>query len=59
LRPRASAIAEALAARFSREDLLRAFDVLSKAESTSRASQPRYHLEMALLRWIHCASSCR
>ena len=43
-----------LASRFSREDLLRAFDVLSKAESDIReASQPRYHLEMALLRWIH------
>jgi DNA polymerase-3 subunit gamma/tau len=43
-----------LAGRFSREDLLRAFDVLSKAEFDIRsASQPRYHLEMALLRWIH------
>jgi DNA polymerase III subunit gamma/tau len=43
-----------LVSRFSREDLLRAFDVLSKAESDIRgASQPRYHLEMALLRWIH------
>jgi DNA polymerase-3 subunit gamma/tau len=45
---------KALAARFSREDLLRAFDVLSKADAEIRnASQPRYHLEMALLRWIH------
>ena len=44
----------ALAQRFSREDLLRAFDVLSKAEFEIRnAVQPRYHLEMALLRWIH------
>ena len=43
-----------LVSRFSREDLLRAFDVLSKAEFEIRAaSQPRYHLEMALLRWIH------
>ena len=43
-----------LAARFSREDLLRAFDVLSKAEYEIRGTaQPRYHLEMALLRWIH------
>jgi DNA polymerase-3 subunit gamma/tau len=43
-----------LAARFSREDLLRAFDVLTKAEAEIRASaQPRYSLEMALLRWIH------
>ena len=39
---------------FSGEDLMRAFDVLSKTEVDIRASmQPRYHLEMALLRWIH------
>src|SRR6266849_62146 len=45
---------KALAARFSREDLLRAFDLLTKAEADIRgAAQPRYHLEMALLRWIH------
>jgi DNA polymerase-3 subunit gamma/tau len=45
---------QALAERFSREDLLRAFDVLAKAEADIRyASQPRYHFEMALLRWIH------
>jgi DNA polymerase-3 subunit gamma/tau len=44
----------ALVSRFSREDLLRAFDVLAKAEFEIRgASQPRYHLEMALVRWIH------
>jgi DNA polymerase III subunit gamma/tau len=43
-----------LAKRFSREDLLRAFDVLTKAELDIRASaQPRYQLEMALLRWIY------
>jgi DNA polymerase III subunit gamma/tau len=43
-----------LAKRFSHEDLMRAFDVLSKAEFEIRASaHPRYHLEMALLRWIH------
>ena len=43
-----------LAARFSREDLMRSFDVLSRAESDIRgAAQPRYHLEMALLRWMH------
>jgi DNA polymerase-3 subunit gamma/tau len=43
-----------LARQFSGEDLLRAFDVLTKAEVDIRASmQPRYHLEMALLRWIH------
>ena len=41
-------------ARFSREDLLRAFDLLTKAESDIQgAAQPRYHLEMALLRWIY------
>ena len=45
---------KALVARFSREDLLRAFDVLAKADAEIRgAAQPRYHLEMALLRWIH------
>jgi DNA polymerase III subunit gamma/tau len=43
-----------LAARFSREDLLRAFDVLAEVESEIRyATQPRFHFEMALLRWIH------
>jgi len=44
----------ALAKRFSREDLMRAFDLLSTAEQEIRvASHPRYHLEMALLRWMH------
>ncbi|MGE0704295.1 MAG: DNA polymerase III subunit gamma/tau [Vicinamibacterales bacterium] len=44
----------ALAKQFSREDLLRAFDLLTKAETDIRAAaQPRYHLEMALLRWIY------
>lgn len=44
----------ALAGRFSREDLLRAFDVLTRAEAEIRASaHPRYNLEMALLRWMH------
>lgn len=43
-----------LAARFSPEDLMRAFDVLAKAETDIRGSAyPRYHLEMAILRWIH------
>jgi DNA polymerase-3 subunit gamma/tau len=43
-----------LAGRFSREDLMRAFDLLAKAESDIRnASQPRFHFEMALLRWMH------
>jgi DNA polymerase-3 subunit gamma/tau len=44
----------ALAPRFSREDLMRAFDVLTGAEADIRnAFQPRYHFEMALLRWMH------
>jgi DNA polymerase-3 subunit gamma/tau len=43
-----------LSRRFSGEDLMRAFDVLTKAEFDIRSSmQPRYHLEMALLRWLH------
>jgi hypothetical protein len=33
---------------------MRAFDVLTKADYEIRTSAyPRYHLEMALLRWIH------
>jgi DNA polymerase-3 subunit gamma/tau len=45
---------KALAAQFSTEDLMRAFEVLTKADYEIRGSaQPRYHLEMALLRWIH------
>ncbi len=43
-----------LSARFSREDVLRAFDVLARAEQDMRnAAHPRYHFEMALLRWMH------
>jgi DNA polymerase-3 subunit gamma/tau len=43
-----------VASQFSREDLMRAFDVLAKGESEIRNSmQPRFHLEMTLLRWIH------
>src|SRR5688572_11073130 len=43
-----------LAGSFSREDLMRAFDLLAKAEQDIRnASQPRYHFEMVLLRWMH------
>jgi DNA polymerase-3 subunit gamma/tau len=43
-----------LARRFSREDLLRAFDLLTRAEVDIRGSaQPRYHLEVALLKWIY------
>jgi DNA polymerase-3 subunit gamma/tau len=46
-----------LAARFSREDLLRAFDVLAAAErdlsSMQNLGDPRYRFEMALLKWMH------
>ena len=43
-----------LAARFSREDLMRAFDLLSKLDFELRqASYPRYQFEMALLKWMH------
>ena len=43
-----------LGAHFSREDLMRAFDLLARAEADIRtASQPRYHFEMALLKWMH------
>jgi DNA polymerase-3 subunit gamma/tau len=42
-----------LAARYSREDLLRAFDLLARAEGEIRySSQPRHHFEMALVKWI-------
>jgi DNA polymerase-3 subunit gamma/tau len=45
---------QALVPRFSREDLLRSFDLLAKAETDVKAaSQPRYAVEMALLKWIH------
>jgi DNA polymerase-3 subunit gamma/tau len=45
---------ETAAARFSAEDLMRAFEVLAKGEAEIRASmEPRFHLEMTLLRWIH------
>jgi len=44
----------ALSKRCSREDLMRAFDLLAKAEQDMRAaSHPRYHFEMVLLRWMH------
>ena len=44
----------ALAKRFSREDLMRAFDLLSNGEQEIRtASHPRYYFEMLLLRWMH------
>ncbi len=44
----------ALAGRYSREDLLRSFDLLAAAERDLRSStQPRHTFEMALLKWIH------
>jgi DNA polymerase-3 subunit gamma/tau len=43
-----------LVGRWSREDLLRGFDLLTKVEQEIRASdQPRYNMEMALLRLMH------
>jgi DNA polymerase-3 subunit gamma/tau len=43
-----------LSREFSREDLMRAFDLLSTAEQEIRnTSQPRYYFEMILLRWMH------
>jgi hypothetical protein len=43
-----------LASRFSREDLMRAFDLLTNAEQEIRtASHPRYQFEMLLLKWMH------
>jgi DNA polymerase III subunit gamma/tau len=43
-----------VARRCSREDLMRAFDLLAKAEQDIRAaSHPRYYFEMVLLRWMH------
>jgi DNA polymerase III subunit gamma/tau len=43
-----------LASRFSREDLMRAFDLLANAEQEIRtASHPRYQFEMLLLKWMH------
>ena len=45
---------KALAGRFSREDLMRAFDLLSRAEfEIRRSSQPRHQFEMSLIAWIH------
>ena len=44
----------ALGDRFSREDLMRAFDLLAKAEQEIRTvAHPRYYFEMLLLRWMH------
>jgi DNA polymerase-3 subunit gamma/tau len=45
---------KALAQHYSREDLMRAFDLLSMAERDIRSSsQPRHTFEMAMLKWIH------
>ncbi|NQW03263.1 MAG: DNA polymerase III subunit gamma/tau, partial [Acidobacteria bacterium] len=45
---------QALAEHYSREDLMRSFDLLSSAERDIRtSSQPRHTFEMALLKWIH------
>ncbi len=44
----------ALTQQYSREDLLRSFDLLSTTERDLRtSSQPRHTFEMALLKWIH------
>ena len=44
----------AMSAQWSREDLLRGFDLLTKIEQEVRVSdQPRYNLEMGLLRLMH------
>ena len=44
----------ALTRCFSKEDLMRAFDLLSTAEQEIRnVSHPRYYFEMVLLRWMH------
>jgi len=44
----------ALADQYSREDLMRAFDLLSRAEyEIKRSSQPRHQFEMTLIEWIH------
>jgi DNA polymerase-3 subunit gamma/tau len=43
-----------LAKRFSREDLMRAFDILARVETEiGNTAEPRHHLELALLKWIH------
>ena len=44
----------AMAGQWSREDLLRGFDLLTRTEQEVRMSdQPRYNLEMGLLRLMH------
>jgi DNA polymerase-3 subunit gamma/tau len=45
---------QALARQYSREDLMRSFDLLSKSEYEIRqSSQPRHTFEMMLVKWIH------
>jgi DNA polymerase-3 subunit gamma/tau len=45
---------KALAGQYSREDLIRAFDLIAQAEADIKASsQPRHLFEMALVKWIH------
>ncbi|HXT68194.1 MAG TPA: DNA polymerase III subunit gamma/tau [Vicinamibacterales bacterium] len=45
---------KALADQYSREDLMRAFDLLSRSEyEIKRSSQPRHQFEMTLIEWIH------
>src|SRR5262245_12917315 len=45
---------KSLADRFSREDLMRAFDLLTRSEyEIKRSSQPRHQFEMTLLELIH------
>ena len=45
---------KALVAQFSREDLMRAFDLLTRSEyEIKRSSQPRHQFEMTLLELIH------
>jgi DNA polymerase-3 subunit gamma/tau len=45
---------KAMAGEWSREDLLRAFDLLGRTEYDIRnSSQPRHTFEMALVKWIH------
>jgi DNA polymerase-3 subunit gamma/tau len=45
---------KALSDQYSREDLMRSFDLLSEAEyEIRRSSQPRHQFEMTLVQWIH------
>jgi DNA polymerase-3 subunit gamma/tau len=45
---------KALADQYSREDLMRSFDLLSEAEyEIRRSTQPRHQFEMTLIQWIH------